>query len=86
MEVVGVDFAPGFVGSRTGVEFHVCFGGGLTVDFHPCLGGAFIPFGISTISPVAFLYFSARAVPGQNPTTRLPTIKQEIKNRFIPDK
>ena len=64
-----------------GVDFHPGFGAGLTgVDFHPGFGGGFIPFGISTISPVAFLYFSAPADPCHNTNTRIPTISPKMEN------
>ncbi|MBA4394275.1 MAG: hypothetical protein C0407_12060 [Desulfobacca sp.] len=80
----GVVFLEDDVGSLTGVLSQACLGGGLTVvDFHPGLGGGFIPFGISTISPVAFLYFSALAGQGHKPVRRRVIKKPGIKNMAL---
>ncbi|MFH0786040.1 MAG: hypothetical protein V2B13_00335 [Pseudomonadota bacterium] len=75
------------VGSLTGVLFQVCLGGGLTFPGpQPPLGGGFIPLGISTISPVAFLYFSALAGQGHTPAIKIQMINPQIEIRDIPAK
>lgn len=51
-----------------------------------CLGGGFIPLGISTISPVAFLYFSALAGQGHTPAIKIQMINPQIEIRDIPAK
>jgi hypothetical protein len=56
-----------------------CFLTVVGVDFHPCFGGGFIPFGISTSSPAAFIYFSAPADPGHNPNARIPIISPKMR-------